>query len=111
MPVVVFNEKDDVQHELLRRHGFEQGPPIVHQVPSSSDLCTAVRLGLGWAMLPEPQARGDLTSGALIRLSCDVIDVPLYWQRWRLDSPRLTALTDAVRRAAARHLLSGGACT
>ena len=33
-----------------------------------------------------------------------MIDVPLFWQRWRLDSPRLTALTDAVREAARRHL-------
>jgi len=39
-----------------------------------------------------------------VRLSDDVIDVPLFWQRWRLDSPRLTALTDAVRAAARTHL-------
>jgi hypothetical protein len=35
--------------------------------------------------------------------------VPLYWQRWRLDSPRLAALTGAVRTAAARYLLRDGA--
>jgi LysR family transcriptional regulator (chromosome initiation inhibitor) len=33
--------------------------------------------------------------------------VPLYWQRWRLDSPRLGALTAVVGRAAARHLRPG----
>jgi LysR family transcriptional regulator (chromosome initiation inhibitor) len=58
-------------------------------------------------MLPEPQARADLAAGALVRLSSDVIEVPLHWQRWRLDSPRLAALTDAVRAAASRHLLPG----
>jgi LysR family transcriptional regulator (chromosome initiation inhibitor) len=108
MPVIVFNEKDDIQHQLLRRHGVERSPTIVHQVPSSSDFFAAIGLGLGWGMLPEPQARADLASGDLVRLSNDFIDVPLYWQRWRLDSPRLTALTDAVRRAAASHLLSSG---
>jgi LysR family transcriptional regulator (chromosome initiation inhibitor) len=65
-------------------------------------------MGLGWAMLPEPQARADLAAGALTRLSPDVIDVPLYWQRWRLDSPRLAALTAAVRTAAARYLRPDG---
>ena len=105
MPVVVFNDKDDLQHELLRRHSVRQGPPVVHQVPSTADLYEAVRIGLGWAMLPEPQARADLAAGVLTRLSTDVIDVPLYWQRWRLDSPKLAALTAAVRTAAARYLL------
>ena len=106
MPVVVFNDKDDLQDELLRRHGAHS-PPVVHQVPTTADFYAAVRAGLGWAMLPEPQARADLASGALVRLSPDVVEVPLHWQRWRLDSPRLAALTDAVRAAASRHLLPG----
>ncbi|HEX3712334.1 MAG TPA: LysR family transcriptional regulator ArgP [Trebonia sp.] len=108
MPVVIFNAKDDLQHEMLRRHQALPGPPVVHRIPSSADFYAAVRLGLGWGMLPEPQARGQLGSGDLVRLSPDVIDVPLYWQRWRVDSPKLTALTAIVREAAASHLLPGG---
>jgi len=81
-----------------------QGPQVVHQVPSSADFYAAVCLGLGWGMLPEPQAAADLAAGQLVRLSPDVLDVPLYWQRWRLDSPRLAALTGTIRAAAARHL-------
>jgi len=104
MPAVVFNDKDDLQYELLRGHGVGQDPPVVHQVPSSADFCTAIRLGLGWGMLPEPQARAALARGELVLLSAEVIDVPLYWQRWRLDSPKLTALTEVVRQAASRHL-------
>ena len=104
MPAVIFNAKDDLQHEQLRRYGVEQGPPVVHQVPSSADFYAAVSLGLGWGMLPEPQASADLAAGRLVRLSPDVIDVPLYWQRWRLDSPKLAALSAAVAAAAARHL-------
>jgi len=104
MPVVVFNAKDDLQYELLRRHGVPGVPPVVHQVPASADFYVAVRAGLGWGVLPEPQARADLAAGTLVRLSADLVDVPLYWQRWRLDSPRLAALTNEVRVAAARHL-------
>jgi LysR family transcriptional regulator, chromosome initiation inhibitor len=107
MPVVTFNDKDDIQHELLRRHGIGHGPGVVHEVPSTADFYAAVRLGLGWGMLPEPQARADLAAGRLVRLSADVIDIPLHWQHWRLDSPKLRALTQAVRTAAARHLLVG----
>ena len=107
MPVVVFNDKDDLQHDLLRRQGVTHGPSVVHQVPSTAEFYEAVRMGLGWGMLPEPQARADLASGDLVRLSADVIDVPLHWQRWRLDSPKLAALTTAVRTAAARHLQRG----
>jgi LysR family transcriptional regulator (chromosome initiation inhibitor) len=105
MPAVVFNRKDDLQHELLRDQGVRKQPPVVHQVPTAADFYAAVRVGLGWGMLPEPQARADLAAGRLVLLSPDVIDVPLHWQRWRLDSPRLTALTSAVRTAAGRHLL------
>ena len=108
MPVVVFNDKDDLQHELLRRHGVAQDPPIMHQVPSTADFYQAVRVGLGWGMLPESQAGNDFSAGALVRLTADVLDVPLYWQRWRLDSPKLAALTAAVRVAAARHLRGAG---
>ena len=105
MPVVIFNDKDELQDDLLRRHGAGR-PAVAHQVPASADFFAAVRAGLGWGMLPEPQARADLATGRLVRLSSDEIDVPLYWQRWRLDSPRLGALSTAVRAAASRHLLA-----
>jgi LysR family transcriptional regulator (chromosome initiation inhibitor) len=108
MPTIVFNDKDELQREMLRRHGVGQPPPVVHRIPSSADFCEAVRIGLGWAMLPEPQAGAGLAAGWLTRLSSDVTDVPLYWQRWRLDSPRLTMLTDAVRTAARRNLRPAG---
>ena len=104
MPVVVYNDKDDLQQEMLRRRGGGKLPPVVHQVPSSADFLEAVRIGLGWGMLPELQARDGLAVGGLVLLSAGVIDVPLFWQRWRLDSPRLTTLTDAVREAARKHL-------
>ena len=104
LPVVNFNDKDDLQRRLLRRHGVADLPPVAHQVPSNADYNEAVRLGLGWGMLPEPQARTGLETGDLVRLSDEELDVPLHWQRWRLDSPRLAQLTDAVRAAAARYL-------
>ena len=104
MPTVVFNDKDDLQHEVLRRRGLERAR-IVHRVPTSADFHEAVRLGLGWAAIPEPQLRPALESGDLVVISArDHVDVELHWQRWRLDSPILDRLTAAVRRAAAAAL-------
>ncbi|MEI2715018.1 MAG: ArgP/LysG family DNA-binding transcriptional regulator [Nocardioides sp.] len=99
MPVVVFNAKDRLQHQQLTARGIER-PAVVHQVPSSSDFCAAVEAGLGWAMLPEPQIADALARGEVVRLGRDRLDVPLYWQRWRLDSPLLDRLTEVVRAAA-----------
>ncbi len=95
MPMVVFNEKDSLQHDLLAARGVAE-PPVVHRVPTSADFLEAVRLGLGWGMIPVPQLDDRLVPlGARLH-----VDVTLYWQRWRLDSPTLDRLTDAVRRAA-----------
>jgi LysR family transcriptional regulator (chromosome initiation inhibitor) len=108
MPVVVFNEKDALQHDVLRLHGVE-APPLRHRVPTSADFLEAVRLGLGWGAVPEPQLRPALADGSLVALgSRGHVDVPLFWQRWRIDSPTLDRLGDAVRRSARAHLRRGG---
>jgi LysR family transcriptional regulator (chromosome initiation inhibitor) len=94
-PVVVFNDKDRLQHELLASAGLAL-PAAVHRVPTSADILAAVESGLGWGMVPEAQL-----SPALGRLpGLAPVDVPLFWQRWRLDSPVLDRLTEAVVAAA-----------
>lgn len=100
VPMVVFNEKDHLQDQVLASHGARR-PPVVHRVPSTADFHEAVRRGLGWGMILDPQLGPDLASGALVRLpGARPVDVPLHWQRWRLDSPALGELTEEVRRAA-----------
>ena len=98
-PMLVFNEKDTLQHDLLARRGLP-APPVVHRVPTSDDFAEAARLGLGWALLPEAQAAAGLASGDLVRLGREHVDVPLHWQRWRLDTELLQRVTAAVRAAA-----------
>ena len=104
MPMVVFNEKDGLQHDVLARRGATE-PPVVHRVPTSADFLEAVARGLGWGMVPVPQLAPLVEQGRLAPLGGRLrVDVPLYWQRWRLESPTLDRLTDAVRRAAAGTL-------
>ena len=75
------------------------------EVPTSADFHEAVRLGLGWGMIPEPQLVPDLRAGRLVPLSARAhLDVALHWQRWRLDSPVLDRLTAEIRAAAQASL-------
>ena len=108
MPVVVFNAKDTLQHDLLAEVGVGVGAgaePPMHRVPTSTDFLEALALGLGWGMVPETQLLPLEAAGRLVRLRPDrPVDVPLHWQRWRVDSLLLGRVTEAVRRAASAHL-------
>jgi LysR family transcriptional regulator (chromosome initiation inhibitor) len=99
-PAVVFNEKDRLQDDTLAAHGVGR-PPVVHRVPSTEDFLQAVQSGLGWGMVPEPQFAAGTSAGVLVRLpGATAVGVALHWQRWRLRSAALDALTSAVRHAA-----------
>lgn len=100
LPMVVFNEKDRLQDDVLAGHGVGR-PGVVHRVPSTADFHEAVCRGLGWGMILEPHLGPEVTAGRLVRIpGARPVDVPLFWQRWRLESPGLAALTEDVRRAA-----------
>jgi len=102
MPVVRFNDKDDLQQRILERHAVTSPPPT-HEVPDGAGFVTAVAAGLGWGALLTTQLAPLLASGDLVRLGTrDRVDVPLYWQRWRLPSAHLERLSDTVRRESAR---------
>lgn len=104
MPMVRFNERDDLQDELLRARDVVASG-AVHEVPSSESFVTAVAAGLGWGMVPVLQARDRLDRGELVRVVRDhVADVQLHWQAWRLRTERLQRLTDLVTEAARRGL-------
>src|SRR5690606_28981455 len=95
MPMVVFNAKDRLQHEELRRH-TDREPEVVHEVPSSEDFRAAIEAGLGWGLLPQAQASDGIGAGRLERLGRSTTRVELYWQRWKLDSPLLDRLSEQL---------------
>ncbi|HEY9564146.1 MAG TPA: hypothetical protein VIR30_10290, partial [Nocardioides sp.] len=79
--------------------------PPRHHVPGSDQFAEAVRRGMGWAMLPDLQTVEDRAAGNLVEIGArPVIDVPLFWQRWRLDSPVLAQVTAAIREGASAAL-------
>ena len=69
-------------------------------MPTAEGFGAAVRAGLGWGMFPEQLAAAPLADGSFVRISDVHLDVPLFWQCWKLDSPMIKAITDAVWSAA-----------
>ncbi|MFJ9020025.1 LysR family transcriptional regulator ArgP [Streptomyces sp. NPDC102259] len=108
-PVMTFDRSDDLQDAFVRglRRGAGGASAVRQAVPTSEGFVAAVVAGLGWGMVPEAQSGPLLRSGRLVCLAPErPLDVPLYWQQWKLDSPALAAVADAVTATAAEALRS-----
>lgn len=106
-PLVTFDRQDNLQDLFVNRlrHGRGGAQGIRHAVPSSEGFTAAVTAGLGWGLVPEPHADPLIGSGQLVSLAPDrPMDVPLYWQQWKLDSPALGVVAEAVRVTAREAL-------
>lgn len=104
-PCIVFNRKDTLQARFLRRVSRRRLNPPQHLVPSTHGFIHAALSGLGWGMNPDVLVAPLLASGQLVELAPGVgIEVPLFWQHWRLDLAVMHALTSSVRAAAAGML-------
>jgi LysR family transcriptional regulator, chromosome initiation inhibitor len=106
-PTVTFDRSDDLQDAFVRRlrRGRGRAAPVRHAVPTSEGFAEAVALGLGWGLVPEVQAEPLLRAGRLVLLAPErPVDVPLYWQQWKLDSPALAGVAEAVVSAAGAAL-------
>ncbi len=95
-PRVDFDRRDDLQAEYLGELGVDVEHSARHFVPASNDFATAIKLGLGWGMLPGFQSATELERGELVRLGGRPVDVPLYWQQWNLGSPLLDAIAEGI---------------
>jgi LysR family transcriptional regulator (chromosome initiation inhibitor) len=106
-PVMVFDRKDTLQTNFLLQHfGLPEGAYPFHYVPASDPYVQAIRLGLGYGMLPLEQCAAMLESGALVDLTPTLhVDVPLYWHAWRIQPLRLERMGAALVKAAREVLL------
>ncbi|GAB2895035.1 LysR family transcriptional regulator ArgP [Streptomyces mayteni] len=109
-PVIVFDRRDQLQDRFVRSltAGRSGASRLRHHVPTSEGFCDAVAAGLGWGLVPEPQAEPLLRSGTLVDLVPGRrVEVPLYWQQWKLDVPALALVAETVAAAAAESLHGG----
>ncbi|MFJ6755777.1 LysR family transcriptional regulator ArgP [Streptomyces sp. NPDC091273] len=109
-PTIVFDRKDDLQDAFVRSLTGDPaaGAGMVrHHIPTSEGFRDAVVAGLGWGLVPEQQARPLVRTGELVLLEpLRPMDVPLYWQQWKLDSPALSTVAEVVAAAAREALRS-----
>jgi len=106
-PVMVFDRKDTLQTAFLLQHfGLPEGAYPFHYVPASDPYVQAIRLGLGYGMLPQEQCAALLDSGELVDLTPHLhADVPLNWHAWRIQPPRIERMGAALVKAAQAVLL------
>ncbi|WP_156232648.1 ArgP/LysG family DNA-binding transcriptional regulator [Corynebacterium occultum] len=102
MPALRYGPRDALQDgDLVERLDLgETRNRRISQIPSSEGFLEAVRVGLGWALVPDLQVAPLLEKGELVLLDDRVARVRLYWQRWRLESELLGLLSEAVIAAA-----------
>jgi len=100
-PSLAWNRDDALQDNLVRKVFRRTVPRPVHYVPTAEGFGAAVRAGLGWGMYPEQLADVLERDGSFVRVADVHLDVPLYWQCWKLDSPLVRTVTDVVHEAAA----------
>ncbi|RDH80536.1 LysR family transcriptional regulator ArgP [Mycolicibacterium moriokaense] len=99
-PSLAWNRDDALQDMLIRKAFRRSIARPVHYVPTAEGFASAVRAGLGWGMFPVSLAAAPIAEGSFVRISDVHLDVPLFWQCWKLDSPIVVAVTDAVHSAA-----------
>jgi LysR family transcriptional regulator, chromosome initiation inhibitor len=100
-PSLAWNRDDALQDMLVRKVFRRDIARPQHFVPTAEGFGTAVHAGLGWGMFPESLATANIKDGSFVRIADVHLDVPLYWQCWKLDSPIVEKLTDGVSSAAA----------
>lgn len=95
-PSLAWNRDDALQDQLVRKVFRKDVIRPIHYIPTAEGFGAAVRAGLAWGMYPE-----ELVDDDFVRITEQHLDVPLYWQCWKLDSRTVETITAAVRNAAA----------
>lgn len=100
-----FDRRDELQFRWMREACGETILPPTHWAPSTHGMLELTLAGLGWSMAPVSMAAPLFAQGRLVELQpLHRVAVPLNWQRTRLNTQLLDAMTRAVREVAARSL-------
>ncbi|WP_293935765.1 HTH-type transcriptional regulator ArgP [Iodobacter sp.] len=106
-PVVAYSHKDTLQASFLEAHfGLLADAYPCHYVPGTEPHLAAIRHGLGYGMVPELLLGNGLED--LVDLAPDFpCDVRLFWHSWKVQSPRMEALSQQIIGAARSVLVHG----
>lgn len=95
-PAVIFNQKDLLHFDLLvKEFGLSKGSYPFHLIPSSESFVTAIKLGIGYGMVPEFQLNITPNQNELINLFPELErKVFLYWHHWSHQPDALKNITN-----------------
>ena len=104
-PHLRFDRRDRLQERWVREALGTQLSAPAHWVASTQGFVDFALAGLAWGLLPVTLAAPHLAAARLVELPpAHPVDVKLYWTVTRLHATSLHALTEAVRRSAAKSL-------
>jgi LysR family transcriptional regulator (chromosome initiation inhibitor) len=92
-----------LQDRYVRRRTRRAAHGPRHYLPDTTAFVQGIARGLGWGMLLEPQVAA-LSERPVLLDPGRTVDVTLYWQQWKLRSPALAGVADAVWTTATRCL-------
>ncbi|EGD53802.1 LysR family transcriptional regulator ArgP [Gordonia neofelifaecis] len=104
-PMVMFDSNDHLQIKMMKQLVAEPISPPVHYIPAAAEYRRAIVAGIGWGAVPEVDLDDEYLGRDLVPLSSKPLDVPLFWQYWKLRSPAVTALTEIIVDHARRSLV------
>jgi LysR family transcriptional regulator, chromosome initiation inhibitor len=106
-PSLAWNRDDALQDMLVCKVFRRDVARPQHFIPTAEGFGAAVRSGLGWGIFPECLAAPKLANGSFVRIAGVHLDVPLFWQCWKFNSPIVERITQVVRSCSAdlrKHL-------
>ncbi|MFP5075843.1 LysR family transcriptional regulator ArgP [Rhizobium sp. YIM 134829] len=108
VPILIFDEKDQLQTAWMQRYLGRVAQAPVHWLPSTASFMEASLSGIGWGMNPDLLTRPHLSTGRLVELLPNTpLDIPLSWQLNHLAADPLKGLTAAVMAVAGERLVRG----
>ena len=101
-PAVIFNEHDQMHHDVVYLHyGLSMAQYPHHLIPSSNAFLESIMLGLGFGMVPEFQFNEYVKQGKLVEIMPEAeTDIMLYWHHWKKQSDQLKKLTVQIIQSA-----------
>ncbi|CDG81143.1 HTH-type transcriptional regulator ArgP [Janthinobacterium agaricidamnosum] len=104
-PVVAYTHKDTLQSTFLQEKlGLPEGAYPCHYIPGAPSHFNAIRAGLGYGMVPDLLLQAQDNGGDVIRLVPQPAEVALYWHTWKVQSPRMEAISKQIVAAARASL-------
>ena len=105
-PAVLFNRKDSLHDDFLKRHfGFAVERYARHYLPSPVALLEGVAMGAGYGLIPSWQAAPLVEAGQLVDVCPDEREmVDLFWHHWDLEPPMASDITALIVKVARNSL-------